>query len=106
MKLPSLLNLEEEQARPLSKWRNIIAFWIIGLTNNYPYVIMLSAAYDIVHRLSERNHNTPWTAINPPLTTNHSISSSACASPRDGNHSYLCEKAGTSVSNHCEVVRE
>lgn len=30
-------------------WRTLIAFWILGLTNNYGYVVMLSAANDILH---------------------------------------------------------
>lgn len=29
-------------------WRNLIAFWILGLCNNYGYVVMLSAAHDIL----------------------------------------------------------
>jgi len=28
--------------------RNLLAFWILGLTNNFPYVVMLSAAHDIL----------------------------------------------------------
>ncbi|CAJ0964128.1 unnamed protein product, partial [Mesorhabditis belari] len=31
-------------------WRNVVAFWIFGLCNNYGYVIMLSAADDIIHK--------------------------------------------------------
>ncbi|XP_044590891.1 battenin [Cotesia glomerata] len=30
------------------RWRNFIAFWLIGLCNNYGYVVMLSAAHDIL----------------------------------------------------------
>ncbi|XP_031783320.1 battenin isoform X2 [Nasonia vitripennis] len=30
-------------------WRNLLAFWILGLCNNYGYVVMLSAAHDILH---------------------------------------------------------
>lgn len=32
------------------KWRNILSFWILGLCNNYGFVVMLSAAYDIIKR--------------------------------------------------------
>ena len=28
--------------------RNLLTFWILGLTNNFPYVVMLSAAHDIL----------------------------------------------------------
>ncbi|XP_034933952.1 battenin [Chelonus insularis] len=30
------------------RWRNFLAFWILGLCNNYGYVVMLSAAHDIL----------------------------------------------------------
>lgn len=31
-------------------WRDLAAFWILGLCNNYGYVVMLSAAHDIIGR--------------------------------------------------------
>lgn len=31
-----------------SKWRNIIGFWMLGMCNNYGYVVMLTAAFDII----------------------------------------------------------
>ncbi|XP_057318600.1 battenin [Microplitis mediator] len=31
-----------------ARWRNFLAFWLIGLCNNYGYVVMLSAAHDIL----------------------------------------------------------
>ncbi|EEB15167.1 cln3/battenin, putative [Pediculus humanus corporis] len=37
--------------------RTILAFWILGLCNNYIYVIMLSAAHDIIHRVEVNNLN-------------------------------------------------
>lgn len=30
------------------QWRNLVAFWILGLCNNYGYVVMLTAANDII----------------------------------------------------------
>ena len=36
---------------------NILAFWLFGLTNNYPYVVMLSGAFDIIQEFEE-NHNS------------------------------------------------
>lgn len=30
------------------KWRDLVAYWILGLCNNYGYVVMLSAAHDIL----------------------------------------------------------
>eukprot|EP00128_Syssomonas_multiformis_P004453 Colp12_sorted_trinity150504_noHs@32853 len=38
----------EGQHGPSQRTRDLIAFWILGLTNNYAYVIMLSAAHDIL----------------------------------------------------------
>lgn len=39
---------DEESAIKRSRWRNLAAFWILGLCNNYGYVVMLSAAHDIL----------------------------------------------------------
>ena len=33
---------------PKEKTRNLVAFWLLGLTNNFAYVVMLSAAHDIL----------------------------------------------------------
>lgn len=47
-------------------WRAMVAYWILGLTNNYGYVVMLSAAHDILHNLEHQDHNTITNAtINP-----------------------------------------
>lgn len=34
------------------RWRDLTAYWILGLCNNYGYVVMLSAAHDIIGRFS------------------------------------------------------
>ncbi|XP_033188049.1 battenin [Bombus vosnesenskii] len=39
---------DEESIAVRSRWRNFAAFWILGLCNNYGYVVMLSAAHDIL----------------------------------------------------------
>lgn len=31
-------------------WRVLVAYWILGLSNNYGYVVMLSAANDILKK--------------------------------------------------------
>lgn len=41
-------NDDEKGGENSVKLRNLIAFWILGLCNNYGYVVMLSAAHDIV----------------------------------------------------------
>lgn len=39
-----------QQIQDDHNWRNILSFWILGLCNNYGFVVMLSAAYDIIKR--------------------------------------------------------
>lgn len=38
------------------RWRDLTAYWILGLCNNYGYVVMLSAAHDIIGRLSSNEN--------------------------------------------------
>lgn len=33
-----------------SKWKILLAFWLFGMNNNFPFVVMLSAAHDILKR--------------------------------------------------------
>lgn len=40
---------DEETLVKKARWRNLVAFWILGLCNNYGYVVMLSAAHDILN---------------------------------------------------------
>ena len=44
--------MDSHSVNKFTKWRNIVGFWILGLANSYPYVVMLSAALDIIHCLS------------------------------------------------------
>ncbi|XP_066901024.1 battenin-like [Halyomorpha halys] len=44
---------EERSSFRSRKYRNVIIFWFLGLANNYGYVVMLSAAHDI---LADFNH--------------------------------------------------
>ncbi|KAG9460788.1 hypothetical protein GDO78_019539 [Eleutherodactylus coqui] len=46
-----------------SHWRNLSAFWLLGLCNNFAYVVMLSAAHDILK--TETNQTA---AVSDPLT--------------------------------------
>lgn len=57
------------------KVRNLVGFWILGLCNNYAYVVMLSAAFDILNKdVVPRNasaaiaHRTNLTRCNPTST--------------------------------------
>lgn len=42
---------ESEENRPgdRGKLKDLVAFWIFGLCNNYGYVVMLTAAEDIIN---------------------------------------------------------
>ncbi|XP_045849134.1 battenin isoform X1 [Meles meles] len=60
-------------------WRNVMGFWLLGLCNNFSYVVMLSAAHDILsHQRASGNqsHVNP----DPPLTPHNSSSRFDCNS--------------------------
>lgn len=44
------VRLADQQVQDDHNWRNILSFWVLGLCNNYGFVVMLSAAYDIIKR--------------------------------------------------------
>lgn len=43
-----------EKLKDKGLWRDLVAYWILGLCNNYGYVVMLSAAYDIIARFGTK----------------------------------------------------
>ncbi|KAJ7990036.1 hypothetical protein DPEC_G00310690 [Dallia pectoralis] len=45
-----------------SRWRNWSGFWWLGLCNNFAYVVMLSAAHDILQQQESNNSTTPTPA--------------------------------------------
>lgn len=53
MKLPQLSKIQtisekiggEGKVRDPGRWRDLLAYWILGLCNNFGYVVMLSAAH-------------------------------------------------------------
>ncbi|XP_011501961.1 PREDICTED: battenin [Ceratosolen solmsi marchali] len=55
-------------------WRNLLAFWVLGLCNNYGYVVMLSAAHDI---LSEEISDESCAAVNETIRTCNTVSTGA-----------------------------
>lgn len=55
---------EKVEAKGFTLARIVIAFWILGMCNNYIYVIMLSAAHDIITKVEsdqELEHNVTTT---------------------------------------------
>ncbi|KAI6231355.1 Battenin [Aphelenchoides besseyi] len=51
--------------------RDFIAFWIFGLSNNYAYVIMLSAAEDIMGQQTNANTNSDTNSTVCQVEVNH-----------------------------------
>lgn len=54
------------------KWRNLIGFWILGLCNNFAYVIMLSAAHDILKDQEQKDHVESHNTTTTPAPVNES----------------------------------
>ncbi|KAM4631652.1 battenin isoform 2-T2 [Discoglossus pictus] len=54
--VPSVPPATPSQTQNRSHWRNLSAFWLLGLCNNFAYVVMLSAAHDILK--TETNETT------------------------------------------------
>lgn len=42
----------DEPYKDPGRWRDLVAYWILGVCNNYGYVVMLSAAHDILNSLT------------------------------------------------------
>lgn len=53
----SVMPIEDKEAATEKKKgntiRSLIAYWVLGLCNNYGYVVMLTAAADIIGETSE-----------------------------------------------------
>ncbi|XP_001843245.2 battenin [Culex quinquefasciatus] len=50
------LREDREAPRDRGLWRDLVAYWILGLCNNYGYVVMLTAAHDILKELGGGDH--------------------------------------------------
>lgn len=64
MKLPRLTKIQTisdkidkagTRFKDTGRWRDLTAYWILGLCNNYGYVVMLSAAHDIIKRFNPQD---------------------------------------------------
>ncbi len=95
------------QQTACTKWRNVIGFFILGLGNNYPYVIMLSAAFDIIHQLDgggdtpSGDNGTNTSAYNDSCTSLFNWTTNTTSyKPREE-----CQKQGTSVSQVIAVMQ-
>ncbi|KMQ87079.1 battenin isoform x2 [Lasius niger] len=55
----------EDAIAKKTRWRNLVAFWILGLCNNYGYVVMLSAAHDILDiKFGDKDTTLPTNSTN------------------------------------------
>ncbi|KAL6259003.1 hypothetical protein P5V15_008925 [Pogonomyrmex californicus] len=61
---------DQEAILKKTRWRNLLAFWILGLCNNYGYVVMLSAAHDILQtKFGEKDDTSNVTTNNATNTS-------------------------------------
>lgn len=63
----------EEVSPKATRWRNLVAFWILGLCNNYGYVVMLSAAHDILQDKFSRPENSTESTNATEIAANTTI---------------------------------
>ncbi|XP_014467524.1 PREDICTED: battenin [Dinoponera quadriceps] len=69
---------DEEAVVKKARWRNLVAFWILGLCNNYGYVVMLSAAHDILNtKFGNQNSTAKNETHIPGVRTCNSVSTGA-----------------------------
>ncbi|XP_055586727.1 battenin-like [Uranotaenia lowii] len=59
------LNSSTEEPRDPGRWRDLVAYWILGLCNNYGYVVMLTAAHDILKGLDGHGDNDGKSMASP-----------------------------------------
>ena len=51
----------------MERYKNLLGFWLLGLFNNYAFVIMLSAAHDLIHDNEKTDRNV--TVVSSPNNT-------------------------------------
>ncbi|XP_062581936.1 battenin-like [Saccostrea cucullata] len=60
--------MADSQLLSAHKWRNLAGFWTLGLCNNFAYVIMLSAAHDILKDQEEKTQKDENITTTPTST--------------------------------------
>lgn len=63
---PSLLDSQG------AHWKNATGFWLLGLCNNFSYVVMLSAAHDILSHQRASGNQSHVDPDPPPIPHNNS----------------------------------
>jgi len=87
-------NILDEEAilkKSQSRWRNLVAFWILGLCNNYGYVVMLSAAHDILQTKFGDKITIPWrtTGVTLEISSPHESANHFALFIKDWHNDYL-----------------
>ncbi|KAK0058494.1 battenin [Biomphalaria pfeifferi] len=78
----------------LAHYRNLVAFWLFGLCNNFAYVVMLSAAHDILKEEETSSSNLTEQANN--FSSSKNLTSPLDVHSDDSNITYLeCNKVST-----------
>ncbi|KAK5855691.1 hypothetical protein PBY51_007348 [Eleginops maclovinus] len=72
-----------------SQWRNWTGFWLLGLCNNFAYVVMLSAAHDILQKQESANATSPTPS---PLTVDFQAGNSS-----NSSSGYDCNPVSTAA---------
>uniref|UniRef100_A0A6P4EV21 Battenin n=1 Tax=Drosophila rhopaloa TaxID=1041015 RepID=A0A6P4EV21_DRORH len=53
----SPVNTSHSSRKDRGVWRDLTSYWILGLCNNYGYVVMLSAAHDIIKQFNPNDES-------------------------------------------------
>lgn len=48
-------NKKTEKSEDSKLWRDFLAYWILGLTSEFGYVLLICAAHDILHGFDGSN---------------------------------------------------
>ncbi|XP_029462927.1 battenin isoform X2 [Rhinatrema bivittatum] len=94
----------EEEPFPLvpplqaSHWRNTAGFWLLGLCNNFAYVVMLSAAHDILRGQEAQNKTTGLEVFTASVSESSSSPPPTSSPPPSSNTSrYDCNALSTAA---------
>ncbi|KAM9843091.1 battenin [Aulostomus maculatus] len=82
------VRLSDENGR-CTQWRNWIGFWLLGLCNNFAYVVMLSAAHDILKKQESSNSTAS--------TSTALAADFQGVSSRNGSSRYDCNPVSTAA---------
>lgn len=70
----------------------VVSYWLLGLCNNFAYVVMLSAAHDLLHTNNSSNSSTTTT---PAPTSTSSTPSTTTTSSHNHTNKFDCNELST-----------